>query len=262
MKLAISNIAWPAEKDRAIYKQMQSMEFRGLEIAPTRLFPENPYDKIKDAKVFSKFLQEEYGLSVCSMQSIWYGRTENIFGTEQERQILIDYTKRAIDFAVAVGCSNLVFGCPRNRNFFDDADKDKGVAFFQIIGDYAATCGTVIGMEANPPIYGTNYVNNTTSAIQLVRDVGSRGFRLNLDVGTMIYNAEPVRDLINSTALINHVHISEPELKVIQARSLHYELNCLLKKIDYPGYVSIEMGRVKDVSTIIDVMKYLKIQFD
>lgn len=52
---------------------------------------------------------------MISMQSIWYGRTEKLFGTEEERNLLLDYTKSAVDFAAAIGCKNLVFGCPKNR---------------------------------------------------------------------------------------------------------------------------------------------------
>ena len=47
--------------------------------------------------------------SVASMQSIWYQRTEKLFGSEAERETLLSYTKQAIDFAEAAGCPNLVF---------------------------------------------------------------------------------------------------------------------------------------------------------
>lgn len=39
MKLSISNIAWSAEHDAAMYKFLQQEGFSGLEIAPTRIFP-------------------------------------------------------------------------------------------------------------------------------------------------------------------------------------------------------------------------------
>ena len=51
------------------------------------------------------------------------------------------------------------------------------------------------GMEANPPIYHTNFINDTQSAIELIEIVNSKGFRLNLDVGTMIENQESVSTL-------------------------------------------------------------------
>ena len=43
------------------------------------------------------------------MQSIWFRRQEMLFGTEEERKVLVDYTKKAIDFAAAVGCEMVCF---------------------------------------------------------------------------------------------------------------------------------------------------------
>ncbi|MBQ5846275.1 MAG: hypothetical protein IIW64_06510, partial [Selenomonadaceae bacterium] len=116
MQLAISNIAWSCEYDGQMYKMMEKYGFRGLEIAPTRIFEQKPYDCLSEGKKWAETLRGEYGLSVVSLQSIWYGRNERLFGSHEERQALLEYTKRAIDFACAVGAKNIVFGCPKNRN--------------------------------------------------------------------------------------------------------------------------------------------------
>ena len=102
MRLSISNIGWVSESDEQIYKIMKKLDFRGLEIAPTRIFPESPYDKLEDAKKWSESLKNEYGFCVPSMQSIWYGRQEKIFHSPEDRETLTEYTKKAIDFAEAV----------------------------------------------------------------------------------------------------------------------------------------------------------------
>ena len=66
-------------------------------------------------------------------------------------------------------------------------------------------------MEANPPIYNTNYINTTTEALALVKKIGSKGFLVNLDLGTMIENKEALNVIAEDINLINHVHISRPE---------------------------------------------------
>ena len=241
MKLSISNIAWSAENDQTVYEIMKKEGFTGLEIAPTRIFPDSPYDRPDEALAWAKELKDEYGFDVPSMQSIWYGRQEKLFGDEDERAALTDYTKKAIDFAKAVGCRNLVFGCPRNRVKPDGADEKVAVEFFREIGDYAFTQGTAIGMEANPPIYNTNYINDTASAFELIEKVDSKGFLLNLDVGTMIENGESVSLLRGREGLINHVHISEPFLKPIEKRDLHRDLAGFLMESGYDRFVSIEV---------------------
>lgn len=258
MKLSISNIAWEEKDDAQVYKWMKQYGFTGLEIAPTRIFPDRPYEKVGEAEAWSKKLLAENGFVVPSMQSIWYGRNEKLFGTEEERNILNTYTREAVDFAEVIGCRNLVFGCPRNRAVPDGGNAEMAVSFFRELGNYASEHETVIGMEANPPIYNTNYINDTLSALELIHRVDSQGFRLNLDVGTMIQNGEKAEELVGNVKLINHVHISEPGLKTIENRELHRELCRILKEEGYDGFISIEMGKKEDISFIEDVMKYVQ----
>ena len=258
MRFSISNIGWTAEYDERVYVLMNEHGFTGLEIAPTRIFPENPYDDLSKAETWSKAVKSTQGFVVPSMQSIWYGRSEKIFGSDEERSELISYTKKAIDFAEAIRCGNLVFGCPRNRSMPDDADIEIAVSFFKELGDYAYDHHTVVAMEANPPIYNTNFINTTESAIELIESVDSQGFLLNLDLGTMVENGETVDVLKDKGHLINHVHISEPGLKPIQHRDIHKQLACYLHDMGYDRFVSIEVGRQDDIAELDGTMKYVR----
>ncbi len=166
MKFSISNIAWSADHDAEMYQYLKDVGFQGLEIAPTRIFPEKPYEHISEAKDWAVALKSNYGLEIPSMQSIWYGHQEKIFGSKEERNILIDYTKKAIDFAEAIECHNLVFGNPRNRDTEDvDGNYPAAIEFFREIGDYALEHNTIIAIEANPVIYNTHFLNTTEQAV-------------------------------------------------------------------------------------------------
>ena len=257
-RLAISNIAWAAENDAEAWDLMHRLGFGGMEIAPTRIFPENPYDHLDEARNWSRKLKDDQGFVVPSMQSIWYGRKENIFASAQERESLLDYTKSAIGFAAACGISNLVFGCPRNRNMPENANPDDAIAFFGDIARYASQHGCVIGLEANPPMYHTNYINETAQALAVIDQVAHPGLRLNLDLGTVIANGESLEILRNRIDVIHHVHVSEPGLKVIEKRDLHRELAQMLKNGGYNGFVSIEMGRVDSMATLEQTMQYVQ----
>ena len=112
-------------------------------------------------------------------------------------------------------------------------------------------------MEANPPIYNTNYINTTAEALELIQQVNSPGFGLNLDVGTMICQQEHVDLLRGQVHLISHIHISEPGLKPVERRELHGELINLLKEEHYCHFVSLEMGRGLTVSEIEQQLHYL-----
>lgn len=256
-KLAISNIAWEPICDIDMYQYLKAQQFSGLEIAPTRLFQESPYEHCSDISDYAKRIKEQYNLTICSMQSIWYGRKERIFGTKEERNILIEYTKNAILFAEAARCHNLVFGCPKNRNYENsDEIQNIAIAFFKELGDFAYNHGTVIAMEANPTIYGTNYINTTKQAIELIKDVSSKGFRLNLDFGTVIQNQEDLSEINNLESFVNHIHISEPYLKPIENRvELHKKAFEIARKVP-EVYISIEMGK-NERNTIEDRILYI-----
>lgn len=257
MKLSISNIGWLAEADQKGYELMKKYRFTGLEIAPTRIFPENPYEDLYAAKDWAVEIKKDYEFEIPSMQSIWYGRNEKVFGSEEEKTALIDYTKKAIDFAEVIGCKNLVFGCPRNRSIPEGANVGDSIPFFKALGDYAFGRGCVIAMEANPPIYNTNFINTTEQALDLIKMVDSKGFLLNLDVGTMIENGENVSVLEGNEKYIHHVHISEPGLKPIEKRELHNELAEMLSSVDYSGYISIEVGKQEKIEYLTNMMKYV-----
>lgn len=258
MKLAISNIAWKAERDEEIYSFLAEQGIQGLEIAPTRIFPEVPYERLTEAAAFVRRIKEEYRLEIPSMQSIWFGRSENLFAGKEERESLLSYTKKAIDFAEVIGCRNLVFGCPRNRSFEGNYPGTIALEFFKELGDYAHSKGTVIAMEANPVIYNTNYINETEQAFALVKQVNSQGFFVNVDLGTIIYNEETLDVLKDNMNYVNHIHISEPGLALIEKRSLHRKLAEILRKNHYQKFVSIEMKTQDDCEKVKDVILYVK----
>ncbi len=256
MKLSISNIAWDKLYDKEMYEYLSSNKLDGIEIAPTRIIEENPYYHIDKVEQFAQMLYKNYNLKISSMQSIWYGKKENIFKNIEEREELINYTKKAIDFAYACNCKNLVFGCPKNR-IISEEKKDYNIAidFFNKIGNYANDKGVVFAIEPNPVIYNTNFITTTLQAIKLVKELNNPGIKINLDIGTMIQNNEDVDILKENIPLINHIHISEPNLEPIKKRKLHKDLIKLLKANNYDGYISIEMknqNNIQQVKTIID----------
>lgn len=260
IKLSISNIAWAAEHDTEMCQYLKVVGFQGLEIAPTRLFPEAPYDKLEDAQEWAELLKSNYDLEVPSMQSIWYGHQEKIFGSKEERKVLIDYTKKAIDFAEIIGCKNLVFGNPRNRDTEDVAGNYlTAIEFFREIGEYALEHHTIIAIEANPIIYNTHFLNTTEQAVEMAYKCDSKGVRVNVDLGTIIYNEEDIAYLRQIPGYINHVHISEPGLNLIEHREEHKLLFSVLKSINYDKYVSIEMGNKGALDDVRNAINYISL---
>ena len=124
MKLSISNIAWDQEDDVEIFEEMQNLGYKGLEIAPTKIFPVEPYNNIKVACEWKNRVCNQYGFGISSIQSIWFGRKENLFSSIDEYNYLLDYTKKIIEFAGALECHNIVFGCPSNRRIDNNYEQN------------------------------------------------------------------------------------------------------------------------------------------
>ncbi len=255
MKLSASNIGWTQQEDPAVWELLKNLGYQGLEIAPTRVFPEYPYDNLPGAALFTGVMFQKYGLSIPSMQSIWYGRSENIFD-EEGAKALAEYTGEALEFAYACHCPSLVFGCPRNRNIPEGCWAAQADGFFEEIGYLAQRRDAVIALEANPPMYNTNFLNTTTDAFALVERLKSPGLAVNLDVGTMIANGEQPRDFAAKLQHVSHVHISEPGLAPIEKRPLHKELAMLLNAVGYQGFVSVEM-KAADRDTLKNCLEYV-----
>lgn len=257
MILSASNIGWDKSQDVEIYNKMKQCGFSGLEIAPTRIIPTKPYDNLCDIHKFAENIKNEYGFMITSMQSIWFGKTENIFDGHDARKTLIDYTKQAILFAKNCKCNNLVFGSPKNRNMPENATQNDIIEFFIEISDYAIENNTIIALEPNPTIYGTNFINTTMEAIEFVKSINSSGLKINFDLGTVINNNENLIEIFNNIELINHVHISEPYLKPIMKREIHKTLNKILIDKNYKKAVSIEMAKPEIIDIYLDTIEYV-----
>ncbi len=270
MKLAASNIAWPNEADEEIYGFLKQHGFSGLEIAPTRIFPDRPYDELSQAREYRAHLKQRYGLSIPSMQSIWYGREGNIFNLK-DRADLIAYTKKAVDFAQAVGAYNLVFGNPKAKIYPADMGGREVIGFaktfFKELASYAGCQQTVIALEPTPVIYNTNFMTSTTETIEMIKKVDEQGCRLNLDLGSIIYNfslGSEAADEMGAVELVrralpyaSHIHISEPGLKPIQKRKIHEILFREAAQCKYEGYISIEMAKTNSLDDIKSAIEYI-----
>ena len=256
MLLAISNIAWKPENSASIYRLLQELNICDLEVAPSLLMnSKKPYDQIRDARHISNKLKEQYGLKIVSMQSIWYGVKDSIFSDIETQKRLTDYTEQAIDFADAINCKNLVFGCPKNRMLESSSRHDDAFMFFNAIGRLASAKGCVIALEPNPTIYGTNFLNTTAETVKFLSELDNPGIKLNLDMGAIIYNGEDLGTIKGNIDWVNHIHISEPNLVPIKRRlELHSEIMSMFSD---DQIFSIEMKQV-DQSIIRETIKYLQ----
>lgn len=253
MQLSFSNIGCAAQDDEALVALLVKNEFTGLEIAPSRFVGERPYGKCEKAAAKAERLKSEYNLSIPSMQSIWYGVSGNLF-KGQDSPKLVETTRKAVDFAAAIHCPSLVFGCPKGRVMAENQTENDAVGFFTAICAYAAQHKITISLEANPAVYGTNFCNTSAEAFAFAQKIP--GLKVNYDLGTLLTNGESLNVLTANLHQVQHIHISEPQLAPIEKRSIHAELAKLLRQNDYKGFVSIEM-KTSPISEATRVIPYI-----
>ncbi|MBQ5782411.1 MAG: sugar phosphate isomerase/epimerase, partial [Oscillospiraceae bacterium] len=259
MKYSISNIAWDKQYDFEMYSFLAGEGIGGVEIAPTRLF-ENPYLNLEKAQLYANMLKNRFGLEISSMQSVLYGVEGNIF-EEADAQRLTAQLKAAMDFACAMGIKNICFGSPKNRSMPQGKSEDDVLEFFHNLGEYALTRNTVLAIEPVAAVYGTNFLNGTKETCEFCRRVDSEGVKVNMDFGTILCNRENPHLIKTYKTVVNHIHLSAPQLEYIQHTKQHDTLKKVLDKIEYDRYLSIEMKNHNNIDRVKQTVLYLKENF-
>ncbi|WP_187431075.1 hypothetical protein ROLI_046030 (plasmid) [Roseobacter fucihabitans] len=252
MIFAASNIAWPPAQRLEAYGALHAGGCVGLEIAPGLFFWDTQTPFRPERQVIQTALAEvdDAGLKLVSMQSLLFGvEGAALFGPQEAHERFEAGMAAAIDLAAEVGIPNLVVGSPKQRIIPDTMPQKDAEAraqeVFHRLGDRAAAAGTILAMETNPEVYGTNFLTHTPQTLAFVRQLAHPAVQVNLDVGAMMINGEfdTSRDAIRATApQLSHVHISAPALDPAPDDIVNTsEILQLLRGIRYERSVSIEM---------------------
>jgi D-psicose/D-tagatose/L-ribulose 3-epimerase len=252
MRLCISNIAWRREEEPAVAELLRWEGVRHVEIAPTRI--------ADDPATLTPAMLERYrnwwadhGVSIVAMQALLFGRPDLvIFGEAAARNATVAYLRIIIEIAASLGAETLVFGSPRNRltnglpaTEVEQIEKE----FFSAVGAHAAAHGVTFCVEANPSVYGCDYLQTIAEVRAMLRRVGSPGLGVHIDSGAMEINGESIETLDGLNAgSIRHVHVSEPSLQPVgsSGAAIHRALGSFLRRQQYDRYVSIEMRGADD----------------
>jgi D-psicose/D-tagatose/L-ribulose 3-epimerase len=261
MKLAISNIAWERYDDPEIFKLLLNNGVEGIEVAPTKIWPDWEGISEKSARKCSAILHNE-GFSVPAFQSIFYRKPElKIFGSKNSRIAFLEHIKFVLDIALCFEAKVLVFGSPKNRSRRDlPLNEALNIAyeFFPKIGNICADYGVFFAIEMNPPHYGCDFLNNSFDLITFIEKINHPSIKLHIDTAAMKLGNEDETSIINNGKdNIAHFHISEPFLgNFDKPESNHVMASKSLNQIVYKKWVSIEMNMVDSpkqaIKTAID----------
>jgi sugar phosphate isomerase/epimerase len=246
VRLAVSNIAWNDAEEPQVLGLLRNKGVTGIEVAPTRLWPEWAGATPAAARLARVRLADE-GFEVPSMQAILFGKPDlSLFG---DGTAFTDHVRGVADLAAALGAHVLVYGAPKSRDrgaLTPVAAFDRAVEVLCVVAAECAARNTVLCIEPNPADYGCNFVVNSAEGLALVQAVDSPGLRLHLDTAAMVLAGEdPAGAVAAADAYLSHVHISEPHLAPIVPASIdHARVGRSLRRIGYRNWVAIEMRRV------------------
>lgn len=245
-KIAASNIAWDRHDDPAVLDCLRKYRVSGIEVAPTKLWPEWR-GATGEAAAAYRTRMADLGFSLPAMQSILFGRPELKLFDPASRIKFLEHLKLVVELADGFGAGVLVFGAPKNRRRgglgYDEA-MERAADFLRAAGALCEGSGCVFGIEANPAEYACDFATNCADVESLVRRTASPFVRLHFDTGAALLNGEDVAASAAAAMDFCHFHVSAPML----ANPAESELDCgavfaALRERRYGNWISLEMRR-------------------
>lgn len=242
---AISNIAWGRHDDPAVLDLLAEYGISGIEVAPTKIWPDLTVPTERDVRRYADFLNER-GFSVPAFQAILFGCPELQVFNQAMHKAFFERLEWIARMASWMGAKVLVFGAPKNRKrnglCYAEAFR-KATLFFKEAGKIVGKYSCVLGIEANPVEYQCDFLTNTADAEMLVQAVDSPEVALHIDSGATMMTNENIADVIENRKIpFVHYHVSEPMLENVANGSVNHRAAFkALKRIGYHGAISIEM---------------------
>lgn len=234
MKLSISNIAWDSNFETQVINLLLENEITNLDFAPGKFF--HDLASAKDSDILKvKKEWEIKGFALSGIQSLLFGTSGlNLFDVSTQNRML-QHLEKVCHIGSLTGATRLVFGSPKNRDrssLNDSQTKEIALDFFYRLGEIARKEKVDVCLEANPSIYGTNFLTTTEDAATFVRILNHPNIKLQLDLGTVYTNHEDISIFDEITDIIGHIHLSEPSMApIITDDPAHRETGEKIKKI-------------------------------
>lgn len=252
MRLAISNLAFPANLQAADWAELSRRGVEGIEVAPTRL---GGWETLSEERL-KEFRRQlaEHRLVVSSLQAILFNVPGvQLLGGNSEFHALKNHMHRIGSIAAALGARVAVFGAPKQRSKGELSDHDAfklGVDRFRELADVCSQYDIVIGLEPVPAAYAGDFLPTWQDVARMVDEVQSPHLRVHLDTACVLLGGGDIAVAIAETSKsLAHFHIAEPKLtNFTNPVSEHAAAAQALDESGYDGWLSIEMMEDPDAA--------------
>lgn len=251
MKLALSNFAWDSDENEFIFKTLNSIGIRNIEGVLTKI---NRWDKLTEFELiqYKEELQRN-NIQIESIQSIFYGVECN----DLSEYKTIEHYKRLIEYCKILNVKVMVLGSPSLRKYVNRWYDNLSNVLKQVDEMLSGT-GIQLSIEPNTRSYGGDYFYNLNEIVDFIVHNDFKYIKTMVDTHNVILEGlNPINELISHFKHVNHIHISEPKLKMLNDINFHKNFSNTLKQMDYKGIVTYEV--VKCEGLIGSVKEFYKL---
>ncbi len=257
VKYAISNIALSAFTHDVELNQLREMGFRGLEIAPSRVWHDT-WKGLSAAEVsVYRTTVERAGLQAVGLHSLFYDHPDlGLFKNAEGRQHSLDFLVHLSAVCRDLGGKTLVWGGGRRRGAtpIEEATRE-AINFMSDLCRRVEGHGTCFCFEPLGP-NDSDFINSAYDALKIVKEIDHASLRVQLDAKALVENDEvELETFQNVEKYLVHFHVNEPGLNVLGSSGEidHAALSSHLKAIKYNGYLSLEQRQVDPKATIENI---------
>jgi sugar phosphate isomerase/epimerase len=174
----------------------------------------------------------------------------------ETRQRTSDYLSALVDFCADLGGRFMVVGSPKQRSLQVGVSREQGwswaTAAFQRPVRRAEERGVTICLEPLAPSE-TNFINTAAEAVAFINQFNSTQFRIILDVKAMSSEPRPIPEIIQqSWPYFAYFHANDQNLKGPGFGDVDFRpIAACLKKVNYQGWVSVEVFRFEEGPEVI-----------
>ena len=172
------------------------------------------------------------------------------------RQRTAQYFCDLVEFCADLGGRSIVVGSPKQRNVMDGVSPqqawDWATDTFRDAVKRAEDRAVTICFEPLAPVE-TNFINTAADAIRFTQQLGSKNFKIILDVKAMCSEAKPIPQIIReSWPNFAYFHANDANLKGPGFGDVDFKpIAAALKEVGYDGVVSVEVFKFEEGPEVI-----------
>jgi sugar phosphate isomerase/epimerase len=251
MKLAISNLAWNNPFDENILSILKNKKINLIEGVLTKI---TKWENLSISKVTEyKKLLDQYGLKIESIQSIFF---ETNIVSLYETEKIIDHFKKLLTICNILNVKLLVLGSPNLRKELYSQDKLNNT--FSEIDNLLISYNVMLTIEPNSKVYGGQYFNSIDEIIYFLKKNKFKKIKTMIDTHNLLLeNEKPNYILKKYFNYINHIHISEKNLKKLEDLNFHKQFSNTIKKLKYQEIITYEVNELLDFENELE--EFIKI---